>query len=109
VVKTSDIRNYARRIAERYAPEKIILFGSHAYGKPSEDSDVDLLVIMPVSGRSVYKAAEIQTAIPAPFPADILVRSRGKIRNRLRMGDCFVKEIMSRGHVLYEAADAGMD
>ena len=40
------IRRFARRIAERFQPDKIILFGSYAYGKPHEESDVDLLVIM---------------------------------------------------------------
>ena len=41
------IRDYARRVAERFQPEKIILFGSYAYGTPHEDSDVDILVVMP--------------------------------------------------------------
>ena len=41
------IRRYARAIADEFQPDKIILFGSYAYGTPNEDSDVDLLVIMP--------------------------------------------------------------
>ena len=40
------IRHFARRLAERFQPDKIVLFGSYPYGKPHEESDVDLLVIM---------------------------------------------------------------
>jgi predicted nucleotidyltransferase len=51
MVAMNAITEFSRRVAEEFSPEKIILFGSHAYGTPTEDSDVDLLVILPFEGR----------------------------------------------------------
>ena len=65
------IRRYARQIAERFRPDKIILFGSYANGTPHEDSDVDLLVVMPAANQ-VSQAVRIRLALPAPFPMDLL-------------------------------------
>lgn len=59
VLKTV-IREYARAVAERFHPEKIILFGSHAYGTPHADSDVDILVVMPLATRSIKPCALIE-------------------------------------------------
>ncbi|MFH1477045.1 MAG: nucleotidyltransferase domain-containing protein [Verrucomicrobiota bacterium] len=97
------IRAYARRLAREFKPEKIVLFGSYAYGSPSPDSDVDLLMIMKLKKRGVYQAAEIQTRIRPQFPLDLLVRSPLKVKKRLAMGDCFMREIITKGQVLYEA------
>jgi predicted nucleotidyltransferase len=62
------IRRCARQIAERFAPEKIILFGSFAYGKPHADSDVDLLVVMPAANE-INQSNRRCLALEAPFPA----------------------------------------
>ena len=97
------IRAYARRLAREFKPEKIILFGSYAYGAPSPDSDVDLLMIMRSRKRNVYQAAEIQTRIRPQFPLDLLVRSPLKVKKRLELGDSFMREIITKGQVLYEA------
>jgi uncharacterized protein len=104
-IELEDIRTYAKRVAQRFKPERIILFGSYAYGAPNEASDVDLLIIMPRVKRGVYKAIEIQCKTPPPFPADILVRSRKTIRDRVALGDSFLREIMNKGRVLYETVD----
>ena len=106
MVTRRQIRGYVREIARRFEPERIILFGSYAYGKPTRDSDVDLLVVMRHRGRGVHKAIEIGTKAPAPFPCDLLVRSPAKIRQRLAWGDCFIREIVSKGTTLYEAGRA---
>jgi predicted nucleotidyltransferase len=95
------IRRFARRIAERFDPERIILFGSFAYGKPHEDSDVDLLVVMPAR-EELTKAARIHLAFEPVFPLDILVRTPKRLRQRLADGDSFLQEVMSKGIVLYE-------
>ena len=96
------IRRYARQIAERFRPEKIILFGSYAYGEPNADSDVDLLVVIP--GRNqLDQAAKIYLEIPAPFPLDLIVRTPRKLNQRLANGDLFTTYIVSNGKVLYEA------
>src|ERR1700687_5527339 len=67
------IRRFARQVAERFHPEKIILFGSYAYGTPHADSDVDILVIMPARNQ-LDQAFKIRLGIPAPFPMDLIVR-----------------------------------
>ena len=98
------IRRYARAIADRFHPDKIILFGSFAYGEPNADSDVDLLVIMPArsQGSQAYK---IRLALAAPFALDLLVRTPETMRWRLEEGDSFLQEIMSTGKILYEKTD----
>ena len=105
-VKRTHIRKYAEQIARQFRPEKIILFGSYAYGKPTEDSDVDLLVIMSFKGRNPEKATEIWMATKPNFPIDIMVRKPEELRKRLAMGDFFLREITEKGAVLYEAANA---
>ena len=99
------IRHYARQVAERFEPDQIILFGSHAYGTLNADSDVDLLVVMPTR-NPLDQALKIRLAISAPFPLDLLVRTPETLKWRLEAGDCFLREIVSRGKVLYEKAHA---
>ena len=106
-VTLAAIRRYARQIAERFHPEKIILFGSYAYGTPNADSDVDLLVVMPTRDH-IVQAGKIRMAIPANFAMDLLVRTPKRLSRRLAMGDCFMQEIVSRGKVLYEGGNQGM-
>jgi len=92
-----------RRIVEVLHPEKIILFGSYAYGKPTPDSDVDLLVILDTTAsRSERSWSVSRLLIPRPFPVDILVRTPAEIEQSLRKHDFFVQEILSQGKVLYE-------
>jgi uncharacterized protein len=104
MVHGNTIRAYARRIAREFHPEKIILFGSYAYGSPTEDSDVDLLVVMPHKGRSVQQAVRINLRLQAPFAMDLVVRKPKQMSQRLALGDSFVREISEKGRVLYEAA-----
>jgi predicted nucleotidyltransferase len=98
------IRRFARRIAERFEPEQIILFGSFAYGTPHENSDVDLLVVMPAR-EELTKAARIHLAFEPVFPLDLLVRTPKRLRQRLADGDCFLQEVMTKGIVLYEKSN----
>lgn len=100
----SAIRRFARQIAERFQPDKIILFGSYAYGRPHKHSDVDVLVVMPAWNES-SKARRIRNETEHPFPLDLLVRTPENLRWRLEEGDWFLREIVSRGKVLYEKAD----
>ncbi len=100
------IRKYADQIANQFHPNKIILFGSYAYGKPTEDSDVDMLVIMSFEGKGVRKATEILLATDPDFPIDLIVRTPEQIRTRIKLGDFFIREITEKGKVLYEASHA---
>ena len=101
------IRRYARAIAEEFHPDKIILFGSYAYGTPHEDSDVDLLVVMPARNQH-DQAVRIRWRLSAPFPVDLLVRTPKQMKWRLEEGESFTTTIVSKGKVLYEKDDAGV-
>jgi predicted nucleotidyltransferase len=97
------IQAYADEVARRFHPEKIILFGSHAHGRPTRDSDVDLLVIMPHKGRPPEQAARIRDVVRAPFSLDLLMRSPQRLRERLGMNDCFIRESVDKGRALHES------
>jgi predicted nucleotidyltransferase len=99
------IRRFARQVAKRFQPDKIILFGSYAYGVPHADSDVDILVVMPTRHQHT-QAARIRYEVPAPFPMDLIVRRPENLRWRLREGESFHTEILAKGIVLYEKSDA---
>ena len=84
-------------------PDKIILFGSYANGRPTPDSDVDLLVVMNTTASSKERSwAVSKLLIPRPFPVDILVRTPKEIKLALGKGDFFIEEIVTQGKVLYE-------
>jgi predicted nucleotidyltransferase len=91
-----------REIGREFKPEKIILFGSHAYGHPSPDSDVDLLVVMKFKGKSAWKSLEILQRIQPPFGVDLLCRTPAQMRRRVKWNDFFLKEILAKGIVLHE-------
>ncbi len=107
-ITLSAIRRFARRIAERFDPEKVILFGSFAHGTPHEDSDVDLLVVMPAANE-INQAIRITLAFDREFPLDLIVRTPARLRRRLAQADPFLREVMARGLVLSEKRPAGMD
>jgi predicted nucleotidyltransferase len=102
-----EIKRYCDAVAAAFKPKRIILFGSHAYGKPTEDSDVDVLVIMPKS-RPVKRdtAAQIRMKVDADFPVDVLVRGESEVERRVRERDMFMTQITSEGRVMYEALHA---
>ena len=101
MISRADIQQLADRIVREFNPEKIILFGSYAYGTPDPDSDVDLLVVLPLTGKSWRKAAEIRTRVRSPFPMDLLVRAPEEMQRRLEEDDPFLREIAERGVVLH--------
>lgn len=97
------IHAIAKHIAEKFDPEKIILFGSYAYGKPTAWSDVDLLVIMDTPKGEVETALEIRGSLPVlTFGLDILVRSKQVIEKRKKLGDWFLIDVTGKGKILYE-------
>jgi predicted nucleotidyltransferase len=106
MVKRSQIRTFSEAVAREFRPQKIVLFGSYAYGHPTDDSDVDLLVIMQFDRKRGRKSLEIRQRVPADFPLDLIVRTPEFIAQRLAWGDCFTQEILSKGKVLYEAVDS---
>ena len=96
-------------IAREFHPDKIILFGSWAYGKPDTDSDIDLLIVMPFEGSPFRQAGTILNRViqaVGVLPLDLLVRTAEQLDERLTLGDGFVRDILARGKVLYEADHA---
>ena len=107
-VSLREIRLFAARIAEQFDPDQIILFGSHAYGTPHADSDVDLLVVMPTR-NPIGQAVKIRLALPAPFSLDLLVRSPQTLAKLIGEDDWFLREVVSKGKVLYEKGNDAVD
>lgn len=108
VVK-KEISDLCRQIVDVCHPQKIVLFGSYAYGSPTEDSDVDLMIVMPFEGHHAYQAGTIRSQVHTPLPIDLLVRTPEQVRERIEMGDSFMQEIVDQGEILYEADHNGMD
>ncbi|OYQ62560.1 hypothetical protein B9G53_21700 [Pseudanabaena sp. SR411] len=106
MISYSQIQSYSQQIVEQFQPDQIILFGSYAYGQPNQDSDVDLLVILPFEGLPVYKAIEIRKKLRPTFPLDLIARTSKQIQQRLEMGDFFIQDILQRGRILYETNHA---
>ena len=102
MVAMDQVKALSRDIAREFDPERIILFGSHAYGTPAEYSDVDLLVIMPFEGTPFRKSLEMLKRLDPPFYVDLVIRSPHDAARRYREGDPLIREAVDRGKVLYE-------
>ena len=104
MVEMARIQQLSDEIARKYHPDKIILFGSYAYGNPTEDSDVDLLVVLPFEGRPLAKSVEIMCdVLPSPyFPVDLLARTPAEVWRRYTQYNPVIREALDRGRVLYE-------
>lgn len=90
------------RIVEALHPEKIILFGSYAYGVPTPDSDVDLLIIMETTAPLRERHLPVCRLLrPRPFPVDIVVKTPREIEQALKQGNFFIRELLTKGKVLY--------
>ncbi len=105
MVAMDKIEEFGRRIGRQFDAERVILFGSYARGAVTKDSDVDLLVIGPFEGRSVDRSVQIRMQLRPGFPVDLVLRTAEKVRERLAMGDDFMRDILEEGKVLYEADD----
>ncbi|MBI2928574.1 MAG: nucleotidyltransferase domain-containing protein [Verrucomicrobia bacterium] len=101
-VPRRQIETYCRILAREFRPKRIILFGSYAYGRPTPDSDVDLVVIMPFRGGETNQVVKIRSRVESPFPMDLLVWKPEYIARRLAIGCCFMQEVLNRGKVMYE-------
>jgi len=99
------IQQLVKKIVENFHPQKIILFGSYAYGNPQPESDVDILVIMDTPLKESQQALEIRKTLNILFGLDLIVRTPQNLAERLKWGDSFLKEIVTNGKVLYESPD----
>ena len=99
----SEIKKYVGGLAREFNPDRVILFGSYARGKPTEDSDVDLLVIMNHNRRkNVEQAIAIDHRLDYSFPLDLLVRKPVEVKRRMALRDAFMLTVLKEGKVLYE-------
>ena len=97
------IKEISDKIVKEYEPEKIVLFGSHAWGEPHEWSDVDLFIIKESNKNILERIRDVRRILfntEAP-PIDILVYTPAQMKHRLGLGDPFLKQIFSSGKTLY--------
>lgn len=99
------IFNAIARIKKEYCPEKIILFGSYAYGKPNKDSDIDLFIIKETRKKRIERFCDVSRLLRDIKGISIqpVVFTRDELSKRLDLEDDFVKEILAKGEVLYES------
>ena len=109
MIDKKEINVFARKVAKEFNPERIILFGSYAHGNPSEDSDVDLLVIIRHNTRNAEKALEINRKIGRSFPLDLIVKTPQETHRRIKQKDIFLTSILNEGKTLYERVRKRMD
>lgn len=102
MVSREDIQKLADQIAAKFSPERIILFGSYAYGTPHERSDVDMLVVMPFRGSTFGQALVVWDAVRPAFDTDFIVRTPQDVQRRYEQFDPLIREALTRGITLYE-------
>jgi predicted nucleotidyltransferase len=98
----ADIEQFSSSLVRQFQPKRIVLFGSHAWGTPTPDSDVDLLVVLPFEGKVWRMALAIREKVHPGFPLDLLVRTEAQVTDRLKHNDSFLTEVVTKGMVLYE-------
>jgi len=101
------IQNIAKQIGEQFHPSKVVLFGSYAWGTPTEESDIDLLVILPtIEEHPVKAASKIRFTLPRDVSIDVLVRDPEFVDYRVKEVDGFISHIMNAGKTLWESGHA---
>jgi len=96
------VKEITEKIVKEYQPEKIILFGSYAWGTPGPDSDLDFFVIKKTDVPSVKRLEQIDKLFPIRYtPMDFLVYTPEQVKRRVLGGDFFVRQIVNSGKVLY--------
>lgn len=106
MISMRDIQRYCDGIAAAFKPQKIILFGSYAYGRPTEDSDVDLMVVMPKRRYKRDLGSRMRLKVPAGFPVDVLVEPADKLQRRIEDRESFILDVTEKGRIMYEGGHA---
>ena len=108
MVASQEVRQTIQAILEKllagYAPQKVILFGSYAYGDPRPDSDIDLLIIKETDERFIDRWVAVRRLLSDPgrtIPLETLVLTPQELSDRLAIGDQFLAEVVEKGDVLY--------
>jgi predicted nucleotidyltransferase len=96
------LKEITQKLVREFQPEKVILFGSWAWGTPTRDSDVDLFIVQDASESTRETARRVDGSIfPRPFPIDIIVYRPEQVERRMQLGDFFIKKILNEGRTLY--------
>lgn len=97
------IQEIAEKIKQGYQPEKIILYGSFAYGRPDKDSDIDMLIIKKTNKRPIDRRIEVRRIVDIrqPIAFSPFVVTPQELNSMLKIGDQFIQEIIAKGKVLY--------
>jgi predicted nucleotidyltransferase len=98
------IDQVVEQIVEKFKPQKIVLFGSYARGNPRPESDVDLLVVMKTSDKKINQSLEIRRHLDVMFGLDLVVYTSKRLKERVDMGDWFLRDVLKEGKVLYESS-----
>lgn len=102
--KKEIIPRIVEKIKTKYKPQKIIIFGSYAWGKPSKDSDVDLLIIKSTKEKHRERALKVRRLLSeenALVGLDIMVYTPEEFAQRIKMGDSFLSQILRKGDIQY--------
>lgn len=106
MTRTQEIEGIVKRIAEGYQPLMVLLFGSHAWGEPTEDSDIDLLIVKETTDRFIDRWVEVRELIADPkrrIPVEPIVLTPEELDRRIAGGDQFFRRIVTQGKLLYPA------
>jgi predicted nucleotidyltransferase len=98
------IQDIVKKLVTGYSPQKVILFGSHAYGMPTEDSDIDLLIIKETDKRPIDRWMEVKRLLRdrnRDVSVSPLVYTSEELSERVALKDFFIQEVLEKGKVLY--------
>ena len=96
------LREVTQKVIQAFRPKNIILFGSYAYGKPTSDSDLDLLIVMESRDRPAERIRKVSDLFdPRPLPMDFIVLTPREMKHRLSGFDPFLEEVLEKGQMLY--------
>ena len=101
-----EIEKIVKRIADEYRSLRVILFGSHAWGQPTDDSDIDLLIVKETSDRFIDRWVKVRELISDPtrrIPVEPIVMTPEELDRRIARGDHFFQRIVTHGKLLYAA------
>lgn len=104
MIERKEINQMVEKIVKEYHPKKIILFGSYAYGVPTEDSDIDLLIIKDTNKRHIDRWVEVKRIlrdISQKLAVSPFIYTENEIKERTAIKDFFIEEILQKGEILY--------
>jgi len=102
-VTTELLEQITQKLVATLNPEQIILFGSHAYGEPNEDSDIDLLVIVSQSNEPRYRRSRLayRALRGIGVPTDVIVMTREEVEKKVNVRSSLISRVIHDGKILY--------